>query len=91
VYKVNGGATVHDSGRARYRHVSVGSWRPPGRLVGRNSKLETVPQRVARATFQLDETGINGTQSHAQTGRIRHTERGHTRSKSARAPVGTAG
>jgi hypothetical protein len=39
-------------------------------------KIETVPQRVARATLQLDETGINGSSFHAQTGRIRHNERG---------------
>jgi hypothetical protein len=29
-------------------------------------KIETVPQRVAHATFQLDETGVNGNSFHAQ-------------------------
>jgi hypothetical protein len=31
-------------------------------------KIETVPQRVARAALQLDETGVNGSSFHAQTG-----------------------
>ena len=31
-------------------------------------KIETVPQRVARAALQLGETGLNGSSSHAQTG-----------------------
>jgi hypothetical protein len=39
-------------------------------------KIETVPQRVAPATFQLGKTGVNGSAFHAQTGRIRHDERG---------------
>jgi hypothetical protein len=39
-------------------------------------KIETVPQRVARAALQLDETGVNGNSFHAQTGRIRPDERG---------------
>ena len=39
-------------------------------------KIETVPQRVARAALQLDETGVNGSSFHAQTGRIRQDERG---------------
>jgi hypothetical protein len=39
-------------------------------------KIETVPQRVARAAIQLDETGVNGSSFHAQTGQIRQDERG---------------
>ena len=35
-----------------------------------------VPQRVARAALQLDETGINGSSFHAQTGQFRHDTRG---------------
>jgi hypothetical protein len=39
-------------------------------------KIETVPQRVARATLQLGETGVNGSSFHAQTGQFRPDERG---------------
>jgi hypothetical protein len=46
------------------------------RCVGREVKIETVPQRVARAALQLDEMGVNGSSLHAQIGRIRHDERG---------------
>ena len=46
------------------------------RCVGREVKIESVPPRVARAALQLDETGVNGSSFHAQTGRIRHNERG---------------
>ena len=45
-------------------------------MVEREVKIETVPQRVARAALQLDETGVNGSSFHAQIGRIRHDERG---------------
>jgi hypothetical protein len=31
-----------------------------GRFVGHEVKIETVPQRVARAALQLDETGVKG-------------------------------
>jgi hypothetical protein len=46
------------------------------RCVGREVKIESVPPRVARAALQLDETGVNGSSFHAQTGRIRHTSVG---------------
>jgi hypothetical protein len=46
------------------------------RCVGREVKIESVPPRVARAALQLDETGVNGSSFHAQTGRIRQDERG---------------
>jgi hypothetical protein len=46
------------------------------RVVGREVKIETVPQRVARAALRLDETGVNGSSFHAQTGQTRHGERG---------------
>jgi hypothetical protein len=39
-------------------------------------KIEMVPQRVAPAAFQLDETGVNGSSFHAQAGRVRHDKRG---------------
>ena len=38
-------------------------------------KIETVPQRVARAALQLDETGVNGSSFHAQTGQLGPEER----------------
>jgi hypothetical protein len=42
----------------------------------REVKIETVPQRVAHATPQLDEMGVNGSSFHAQTGQVRQNERG---------------
>jgi hypothetical protein len=45
-------------------------------VIGHQVEIETVPQRVAFAALQLDETGVNGSSFHAQTGRIRHDERG---------------
>jgi hypothetical protein len=50
--------------------------RPVFDLVEHEVKIETVPQRVARAALQLDETGVNGSSFHAQTGQFRHDERG---------------
>jgi hypothetical protein len=46
------------------------------RCVGREVKIESVPLRVARAALQLDETGVNGSSFHAQTGQFRQDERG---------------
>jgi hypothetical protein len=45
-------------------------------FAGYQFKIETVPQRVAHAAFQLDETGVNGISFHAQTAQIGHSERG---------------
>jgi hypothetical protein len=45
-------------------------------VVGHEVKIETVPQRVARSAFQLDETGVNGSSFRAQTGQFRQDERG---------------
>ena len=45
-------------------------------MVGHEVEIETVPQRVARAALQLDETGVNGSSFHAQTGQFRQDERG---------------
>ena len=45
-------------------------------VIGHQVEIETVPQRVARAALQLDETGVNGSSFHAQTGYFRHDERG---------------
>jgi hypothetical protein len=36
--------------------------------ISSTKSIETVPQRVARAALQLDETGVNGSSFHAQTG-----------------------
>ena len=38
-------------------------------------KIESVPQRVARAALQLDEMGVSGSSFHAQTGYFRQHER----------------
>ena len=46
------------------------------RLVEHEVKIETVPQRVARAALQLDEMGVNRSSFHAQTGQFRLDERG---------------
>jgi hypothetical protein len=45
-------------------------------VIGHQVEIETVPQRVARAALQLDETGVNGSSFHAQTGQFRQNERG---------------
>ena len=45
-------------------------------MVGHEVKIETVPPRAARGALQLDETGVNGSSFHAQTGQFRHDERG---------------
>jgi hypothetical protein len=45
------------------------------RLVEHEVKIETVPQRVARAALHLDETGVNGSSFYAQTGQFRLDER----------------
>ena len=37
-------------------------------VIGHQVEIETVPQRVARTALQLDETGVNGSSFHAQTG-----------------------
>ena len=39
-------------------------------VIGHHVEIETVPQRVARAALQLDETGVNGNSFHAQTAQL---------------------
>jgi hypothetical protein len=46
------------------------------RLVEHEVKIETVPQRVARAALQLDQTGVNGSSFHAQTAQFSQDKRG---------------
>jgi hypothetical protein len=45
------------------------------RFVGHEIKIETVPQCVAPATLQLEETGLNGNAFHAQTDGVRNGQR----------------
>jgi hypothetical protein len=44
-------------------------------VIGHHAKIETVPQRVARAALQLDETGVNGNSFHAQNWPSRQDKR----------------
>ena len=49
-------------------HMCMVVSRPVNDSSDGKSKIETVPPRVARAALQLDETGVNGSSFHAQTG-----------------------
>jgi NAD(P)-dependent dehydrogenase (short-subunit alcohol dehydrogenase family) len=61
--------SVQRSRMNRQASTTCVGWQASGvRLVEQEVKIETVPQRVARAALQLDERGVNGSSFHAQTG-----------------------
>ena len=51
-------------------------------IIEHEVKIETVPQRVATVTLQLDETGVNGSSFHAQLANSGSTSVGRARFKS---------